>query len=295
MKSLGEQIASDILATEAEIKPKLDELKKTQALLKAAAGKISKKPWPFSDTRELVEGLAARTPGVAKDEILRLQERLKKQLDDAAKIYERAFMDEIVSEAKRRDIAAGRAADVFFLGPFRLTIDFVKETGVLGYADQPVAPPMALDAVELVTAAAELAESLLVAPTDMSKLANDFDEAIRVALSRSRKPTEGRELRCSLPDLHREITILRQDRSRAITSKSFRDYPLVRFIVELKALVQSNQNMSASKRFRLETAVIENTRNAKKSVFIPTDLQRGYAGGTYFQALVLVNEPRSAS
>lgn len=86
------------------------------------------------------------------------------------------------------------------------------------------------------------------------------------------------------------MTAIRQDRGRTITSNSFRDYPLARFVVELKTLVQSEQNMTASKRFRLETAVLENTRNSKKSVLIPTDLQRGYAGGTYFQALVLVNE-----
>ncbi len=293
MKSLGEQIASEILAAEAGIKGKLEALRKTHDTLKVAAGRIEKKPWPFSDTRKLLDDLAAHATGVAKDDVQQLQERLKKQLDDAAKSYERAFVDGLVAEARKVNLPTGSASGAYFLGPFRLTLDFVKETGVLDYADQPIAPPMALDAVKLVTDASELVQSLLAAPSDIAKLANDFDEAIRVALSRSRKSTEGRELRCPLPELHREMTLLRQDRSRAITSSSFRDYPLARFVVELKTLVQSEQNMTAAKRFRLETAVIENTRNTKKSVFIPTDLQRGYAGGTYFQAVVLVNETRS--
>ncbi|GDY07016.1 hypothetical protein LBMAG52_05020 [Planctomycetia bacterium] len=290
MKSLGEQLASDILAAEVGIKAKLDELKKTHEILKNAAEKIAKKPWPFSDTRKLLDELAARSNGLERVEVQQLHERLKKQLDDAAKTYERAFVDGLISEARKTHIPAGSASDAYFLGPFQLTLDFVKETGLLRYADQPIAAPMALDATKLVAAASEHAGALLVAPTDLAKLANDFEEAMRVALTRSRKPIEGRELRCALPDLHREMTAIRQDRGRTITSNSFRDYPLARFVVELKTLVQSEQNMTASKRFRLETAVLENTRNSKKSVLIPTDLQRGYAGGTYFQALVLVNE-----
>ncbi len=295
MKSLGEQIASDVVAAEAGIKGKLETLKKVHELLKAAASKIEKKPWPFSDTRKLLDDLATHATGVAKDDVQQLQERLKKQLDDAAKSYERAFVDGLVAEARKVNLPTGNVSGSYYLGPFRLTLDFGKGTGVLGYADQPVAAPMALDAAKLVSSAAEVAQSLLAVPTDIAKLANDFDEAIRVVLSRGRKPTEGRELRCPLPELHREMTLLRQDRTRAITSSSFRDYPLARFIVELKTLIQSEQNMTAAKRFRLETAVIENTKNPRKSVFIPTDLQRGYAGGTYFQALVLVNEARSAS
>ena len=105
----------------------------------------------------------------------------------------------------------------------------------------------------------------LVSLFESSELANDFDEAIRVALIRNKKPTEGRELRCPLPELHREMTLLRQDRNRIATAKLFREYPLVRFIVELKTLVQSEQNLTASRRFRLETAVIENTKNPKNS------------------------------
>lgn len=295
MDSLGKRIASNILATEAGIKEKLEMLKKTHKLLKLAAGRVTKKPWPFSDARKLLDDLAAHAIGVAKDDIQQLREQLKRQLDDAAESYERAFVDGVAAEAQKIKLPMGRVSDSYILGPFGLTLNFVKETCVLGYADHPVAPPMALNATKLVTAASELAQSLLAVPTDIAKLASDFDEAIRVVLSRNRKPAEGRELRCPLPELHREMTMLRQDRSRAITSKSFRDYPLARFVVELKTLIQSEQNMTASKRFRLETAVIENTKNPKKSVFIPTDLQRGYAGGTYFQALVLVNETRQAS
>jgi len=106
-------------------------------------------------------------------------------------LYEHAFKDELVSEAEKVNISTGSASEAYFLGPFRLTLDFVKETAVLRYADEPVATPTALDAVKLVAMASELTESLLVAPTDIAKLASHFDEAIRVALSRSRKPNGG--------------------------------------------------------------------------------------------------------
>jgi seryl-tRNA synthetase len=64
-------------------------------------------------------------------------------------------------------------------------------------------------------------------------------------------------------------------------------YSIPRFVVETKTLVQSDLNSSRARRFRLETAVIENTKNPKKSVFIPNDLQKGYGEGTYFQAIIL--------
>lgn len=290
MKSLGETIASDIKATEVGIKAKLDALRKTHELLKLAAGRIGKKPWPFGDTRKLLNDLASHAAGGLKDDVQQLQERLKKQLDDAANTYEQSFMDEIVAEARKIDVSTGTFSGTHFLGPFRLTLDFAHETGVLVYADLPIAPPIILDAENLVAEAHKSAETLILAPVDVAKLASDLEEAIRVALTRNRKLTEARELRCPLPELHREMTLLRQDRSRAVTSKSFRDYPMARFVVELKTLIQSEQNVNSSQRFRLEPAVIENTKNPKKSVFVPKDIHKGFGEGTYFQAIVLVNE-----
>ncbi len=237
-----------------------------------------------------MKDLASHLTEGAKDDIEQLQGLLQKQLDDAAKSFEQMFVDSLFTEANSHKLSAGKAPGGFFVGPFHLSLDFAQETGVLAYANHPVCPPILLDATKLIAAASAAAEFLLAAPTDIAKLANDFEEAIRVALTRSRRLNEARELRCPLPELHREMTLLRQDRSRTLTTDTFRDYPLARFIVELKSLVQSEQNVKAPRRFRLEPAVIENTKNSKKSVFIPTDLQRGFGEGTYFQALVLVNE-----
>lgn len=290
MKSLGEKIADEIVAEEADIKRKLDSIKKTHELLRHAAAKIAKIPWPFADTRKLLKDLASHLDGCAKENVQQLQEQLDKHLAVAAKSYEQEFVNALMSKASKLNVPAGCVSEDYFLGPFRLTLNFAEESAVLSYAGQPVAPATMLDPDKLVSAASELTRTLLAAPSDVAKLANDFDEAIRVSLARSRKPTVARELRCPLPDLYREMTLLRQDRTRPITNSTFRDYPNARFVVEVKTLVQSEENLAGARRFRLETAVIENTKNSKKSVFIPTDLERGFSEGTYYQALILVNE-----
>jgi hypothetical protein len=87
------------------------------------------------------------------------------------------------------------------------------------------------------------------------------------------------------------MVFLRQGRSRPASKASFVDYPLPRFVVELKTLVQSDYNARAERRLKLETAVIENTKNPRKSVFIPNDLSCGFGEGTYFQAIVLLPPP----
>ena len=293
MKTLSEQITNDIRSVQNGLKVKLDELQKTQQYLKGALTRIEKKPWPFGDARKLLDGLAARMKGVAKEDVVHLHENLKKALDDWAQAYERSFLDELKEEAKKIDVPFGIAAGTYFLGPFEVVLQFREETCVLKYAKQPVAPAITLDAAQLVAASVELSDLLIKPPVEIEKLAKDFEEAIRVSLIRNKKATEGRELHCPLPELHREMTLLRQDRSRVATSTSFREYPLARFVVELKMLVQAESNLTAAKRFRLETAVIENTGNPKKSVFLPTDVLRGFGEGTYFQAAILVNEGTS--
>lgn len=290
MKSLGETIASDIKPIEAEIKGRLDALKKVHDLLKRASSRIAKRPWPFSDARTLISDLDPHVSCDTDDLIPQFQASLKKKLDEAAKTFEKSFIDTLASASQKSNLAMGNTNGDLMLGPFRLKLNLAQETADLYYADQPVTSSITMDPEMLVRKTIELTEDLLVAPTDVLKLASEFEESIKVALTRGRKPTQARELRCPLPELHREMTLLRQDRSRAVTSKSFREYPLAQFVVELKTLIQSEQNANSSQRFRLETAVIENTKNPKKSVFVPKDIKKGFGEGTYFQAIVLVNE-----
>lgn len=288
--TLGEQVASELLTAETKLKAKLGEVTKAQKACKAAVSRIAKKPWPFSETRKLLDELAEYANGPVKEEIETLRSELNRRVQESSRIFEQVFVESLISEARKLNLHAGSASGGYHLAAFGLTLDFSRGTGVLTYGDQPVTRPFSLDASKIVCDAAELMASELAIPTDVPTLAHDFGEAIRVALLRRHRPIEGRELRCPLPDLFREMRLMHYDRSQATNRRTFRDYSLARFVVELQTLVQSDFNMTARNRFRLETAVIENTKNVKKSVFFPRNLGCGYGEGTYFQAVVLVNE-----
>lgn len=110
---------------------------------------------------------------------------------------------------------------------------------------------------------------------------------MRVSLSRRNASLVG-EIRAELPAVYRELFFIRHG-DELLAGQHPEPYPLARFVVEVKTLVQSDFNSSRSRRFRLETAVIENTRNPKKSVFIPNDVNKGFGEGTYFQAIILTS------
>ena len=108
-----------------------------------------------------------------------------------------------------------------------------------------------------------------------------------VTLAREKKSTRLPELRAELPEVYREMTFIRQTGTKPLSKQNVQDYPLARFVVEVATVIRSDENLAADRSFRLETAVIENTRNRRKSVFIPKDLRKGYGEGMYYQALIL--------
>jgi hypothetical protein len=65
------------------------------------------------------------------------------------------------------------------------------------------------------------------------------------------------------------------------------EYSLARFIIELKQFIQSDDNLKSPQQCRLEPAVIENTKNPKKSIFVPRDVACGFGEGTYYQAIIM--------
>ena len=177
-----------------------------------------------------------------------------------------------------------------FLGPFALSLDVAREVASLEYATVPIADKLPLDAVTITTECQKQAALILHQPRSSDELASMLEQAVRVAVVRTgQNPTHG-ELRAELPAVYREMVYLQQLPSRPPTKASFRDYPLPRFVVELKEFLQSDANLASRKRIRLETAVIDNTRNRKKSVFVPNDVRKGYGEGMYFQALVMLGQ-----
>jgi hypothetical protein len=290
--SLSEDATREIATAEDELLKVGASVKKALSTLAAAKSKAAKSPWPIRDLRKFLLDLSPLQNPATEGTLARLAQKLNQRLNAADAEFQRAFLADLSREAELLQIPFGVAAGSHFLGPFELRIDYSKEAAELYYAKQPACEPQPVDAHKLSQTASTISATLLDPTRDIPGLFSDFEQAHRVALVRERRPIDGRETRTILPELFRELQFIRQGQSRKGGSELISTYSLPRFVFELKSLVQSDSNMESSKRFRLETAVIENTNNAKKSVFIPADLKVGYGAGTYFQALILVNDGR---
>jgi len=182
-----------------------------------------------------------------------------------------------------RRLAAG-----FAIGPFSLAIDDQRLSAALVYAKVPVVKDLPLDGTLVLEAASGHEEQILAGVPQETELAKQFEEAIKVAAIRQEGRLPEGTIRVDLPSVYDEMALIRLGLKRASSGKAGSGYPVARFVVELVSLVRSGLN-ERSQRFRLETAVLENTRNAKKAIFIPNDLTVGHGEGTYHQAIILMN------
>jgi hypothetical protein len=216
-------------------------------------------------------------------------------MSDLAKKLERELgtlrqrqQDSLGSELKDACRVAGLSfkplSDGFAVGPFGVHTDSEKEKACLEYAKQIITNDLPLNPQAVVEGATQVKERLLDVPVDIAAFATALEEALRVALARQRKSPKT-ELRVDLPVAYREMCFVHAARARP--GRRPPEYPLPRFVVELKQMIQSDQNLKSGSQFRLETAVLENTKNPRKSIFIPKDLAAGYGEGTYYQAVVL--------
>jgi hypothetical protein len=284
-------IAGVLKAAEIQLEGELRGLKQVKAALADACRKLEKQPSSRKTLEQVLDRLqtlSADATGPASAAFATVLPKLQQRLQQLSSELERDLRDALKSEAQQAGFDFGMAAGAMFLGPFALRLDFAREAASLEYATVPIGDKLPLDAVTIVTECQKQAALILDRPRHAEELASLFEQAIRVAVVRTgQNPTHG-ELRAELPAVYREMVYLQQLPDRPPTKVSFRDYPLARFVVELKTFIQSDENLASRKRFRLETAVIDNTRNRKKSVFVPNDVRKGYGEGMYFQALVML-------
>lgn len=293
LEARPEPLPAHVLARQAEegLDARLKSLKKLKTVVSGGRKKLEKQPGSQKLLEKLLKDLEALAGPDAAPEAATLSSQIREQLQERSGQFERRFRDGLRGEAEKVGLEVGVFGDGLTLGPFGLTLDLKKETATLTYGKSPVEEKLPLDAARIAGRGAALAAELLAPPSDLPLLAAELEEAVRVAAVRERRPAGVEDLRAELPAVHREMCFLRQIKTRPLTKATVLEYPITRFVVEIKTLVQSDQNMSADRRFRLETAVIENTRNAKKSVYVPADLAKGYGEGTYFQAIVLTGAP----
>lgn len=246
---------------------------------------LASKPAVASPISALISDLDKLAPAPVPPSVAELSRSLEDELKKLQGRLRDSFPADLRNACDAARLAFSALADGFGVGPFCVTVNVAKETAAFQFAkiDMGIEAPISVSAI--VNQAGLLKSALLDEPIDLRKFASDLNEAMRVALARQGNLPKT-DWRVDLPVAFREIAYIRQNQIKRRQS-SQADYSLCRFVVELKQFIQSDDNMRADEQYRLETAVLENTKNPKKSIFIPQDVSRASGEGTYFQAIVL--------
>lgn len=280
-------IATFALAIEA-LEGKADEyvsfVKKLKGQISKAKTGLTRKP----DTAKQIGALIAAIDDFKRvPETLCLKEfrdSLQNELDQLKDRVKSDFPGMLRDAATVNNLDFSQLSDGFSIGPFRLNTNPEKESAALQFAKQDILAQLPLNATAIADAAVRAKTAIVDSPVEVARFTGELHEAMRVSLARQGKSPK-QDLRAELPLVIRELLMLRQESK---TQRSIeREFLVSRLIVELKTLIQSKENMRSDQQFSLETAVIENTKNSKKSVFIPNDLSRSCGEGTYFQAILL--------
>lgn len=217
-------------------------------------------------------------------DVSRLVKELEQQIPLIRESLLRTFTESLRGECKSRAMDFQLVGCDFAIGTALLSVDWSREEAILTFARTVVAQRLPLAASECVDQAMAI-QSQVNEPVSLAKTREKFEEAMRVALARKNKQARG-ELRVELPQLFRELIFVQQLAGGAAAAA----YTMPRFVTELFHLVKSEDNLNTSRPFRLETAVLENTKDSRRSVFIPKNLNRSFDEGTYFQAIILRGE-----
>ena len=278
---------SEIEQTEKAVNDRIKSLQKIRDRLSRARKQVeSGKQTAFALT-SLADDLRALPPEPSLPNFGELANHLAEEAQKQTEQGDKLFQQEIRGLAEAAGLNVGRAGDAMTIGPFQVQMDWKQGLASLYFSKVEAEKNLPLAPKDLIAQISELAKGLLAPPPpgSLPELAKELEEAIRVCIARRGGSLSG-ELRAELPAVYRELGFMKHG-GEATGGKRSTPYPLVRFIVEIKTLIQSEFNAARPRRFRLETAVIENTKNPRKSVFIASDLAKGYGEGTYFQAIIL--------
>ena len=174
----------------------------------------------------------------------------------------------------------------YTIGPFAITVDNLKLSVRVIYAKLDIAGSLPLSGEVVMKRILEQEAEIFGDVPPVKDLTTQFEQAVKVAYVRKEGRLPEGHIRVELPNLYYEMWLIRQGGGSRAVRRTAKPYSIARFIVELVTLIRSEMN-GLSSRFRLETAVLENTKNIKKAFFVPSDLKVGYGEGTYYQALIL--------
>jgi hypothetical protein len=282
-------IQTTLAQTDQRLSAQLRFLASLRGHLRKAAKELASSKPPIGILRQLSSALRSASAVPACVSVVDLASEVENQIATLSREQERTVVAELRSAAERAGLPLGRNGDHFTLGPFLLKLTHTRESASLDFAKLEVAT-LPLDARAIVAAAQELLGGHLRSPADdeLPALAQAFEEAIRVAIVRKSGQLLVGPLRAETPSVYKEMCWIRSAMRKG--RETSEGYPLARFIVEVKTLIGSQFNVNRSRRFRLETSVIENAGNARKSIFVPNSIDQGWGEGTYFQAIVLLDK-----
>ncbi|MEZ6081253.1 MAG: hypothetical protein R3C56_37960 [Pirellulaceae bacterium] len=274
--SANEEFQKLIKETEAEFSVFARDVAKLAKALKDA--KASKSSWPFKVLTDLTQAANAygnRAPG---PNLKGFAQALHDCLGKYRELFQSEFGKELRDQANTADLTFHVHDAGYFIGPFDVLTDLQKECCGLHYAKAMLVDGLPLNAKEVVAAIEQQSKTLLNVSRNIKSLADEFESVTRVCVARKGQTKPG-NLRAELPQLLKEMQFVRKG-----------VYGRPQFVVELATLIKSDENVDGKlgKEFRLETAVIENSKNDSKSVFVPDKLDKGSGEGKYYQAISVI-------
>lgn len=260
-------------------------IKKLKARLTKTKKALASKPAVSSQVAALVSDLEQFKANPEAPSVTSLSRLLEEELKKLTGRFRDSFPADLRKACESAQLPFKAQTDGFGVGPFFVIVNIAKETAGFHFAKIDMGIDVPMNVTAIVDQAKVLKSFLLDEPVDFGKFASSLNEAMRVALARQGQIPKA-EWRVELPLVFRELVFIRQSQVKRRQS-SHAEYSLCRFVIELKQFIQSNENMRADEQYRLETAVLENTKNPKKSVFFPRDLSCSYGEGTYYQTILL--------
>ena len=245
----------------------------------------SKATWPMMSLTQIDRAVKAYCQYSEKPSATGFANSLRAIEADYRALFQSEFGKDLLEQATVAKLAFKPHDDFYTVGPVDVIPHLNKESVSLRYAKTLVLDDVPLDPKEIIAAIIGVAKELLDRKYDVRKLAADFEVAARVCIARNGLVKHG-TLRAELPQLLQEMEVIRA-RSKGDGKLA---YGRSRFVTELATLVKSNENIEGKlgKEFRLETAVIDNSRNDAKSVFVPDRLHNGSGEGKYYQAMNII-------
>jgi len=282
--AVEQEFLSKIKSFEGDFAKFASDVAKLAKALKDA--KTSKSTWPMKSLIQLDRSVKAYSQYGETPNASSLANALRLIEGEYRTLFHTEFGKDLSEQAAGAKLGFKPHDDFYTVGPFDVVPNLNKEAVSLRYAKAVLLDDIPLDSKEVVNAIIGVSKELLEAKHDVRKLATDFEVAVRVCVARGGLVKHG-TLRAELPQLLEEMVVIR-GRSK---SGGKLVYGRPRFVVELATLVKSNENIEGKlgKEFRLETAVIDNSRNDAKSVFVPDRLQSGSGEGKYYQAINMIH------